>query len=155
MKSNKEISQPSETDKPSTLAWAKAKAKDFAAGWHRQPEENEHKVQAESSQDHAPSDTNLRSERQMSNKGQRDEIIHPESRLPNASGKEMEGKMLQLSQNTREMAKSLQERYEAAQQEAIHYGEQERGSATEIHLASQGETGSSKIDYRKDLSKLE
>ena len=150
MKSNKEISQPSETDKPSTLAWAKAKAKDFAAGWHRQPEENEHKVQAESSQDHAPSDTNLRSERQMSNKGQRDEIIHPESRLPNASGKEMEGKMLQLSQNTREMAKSLQERYEAAQQEAIHYGEQERGSATEIHLASQGETGSSKIDYRKD-----
>ena len=46
----------------------------------------------------------------------------------------MEGKMLQLGQNTREMEKSLQERYEAAKQEAILYGEQEI-AASEVTLA--------------------
>jgi hypothetical protein len=134
MESNKEISQPCETDKPSTSQRAKEKTKDFATGWHIQTEGNKHKVQAGSSQDHALSDTNPHSERQMSNEGQRDEIAHPESRLQNASRNEMEDKVLWLSQNTREMEKFLQERYESTKQESILYGEQEI-PASEVILA--------------------
>ncbi len=139
MGKNKEISQPSETDMPSVSQRAKEKTKDFATGWHIQTEENEHKVQAESSQDHAPSDTNPHSEGQMSNEGQRDEVTHPESRLRNASGNEIEGKVLWLGQNTREMEKFLQERYESAKQEAILYGEQEI-PASEANLAEHNES---------------
>jgi predicted nucleic acid-binding Zn-ribbon protein len=149
MKKNKEISQPSETDNPSASQRAKEKPKDFATGWHIQSKKNKHKVQAGSSQDHAPSDSNPHSEGQMSNEGQRDEIAHRESRLRNASGNEMEGKVLWLDQNMREMEKFLQERYKSAKQEAILYGEQEIGSSNEIHPTSQGET-SSKIDYLKN-----
>ncbi len=131
MERNKEISQPSASQR------AKEKTKDFATGWHIQTEENEQKVQAGSSQDHAPSDTNPHSEGQMSNEGQRDEIAHPESRLRNASENEMEeGKMLSLGQK---MAKFLRERYESAKQEAILYGEQEI-SASEVNLAEHNES---------------
>ena len=151
MESNKEISQPCETDKPATSARAKAKAKDFATGWHIQSKKNKLKVQAESSQDHAPSDTNPHSERQMSNEGQRSEIAHQESRLRNASGNEMEGKVLWLGQNTREMEKFLQERNEAAKQEAILYGEQQI-SASEVNLA---EHNKSVGNLENQTSKLE
>ncbi len=140
MEKNKKISQPSETDKPSASQRAKEKKKDFATGWHIQSKKNKQKVQAESSQeDHAPSDSNPHSERQMSNEGQPNEIAHPESRLRNASGNEMEGKkVLWLGQDTREMEKFLQERYESAKQEAILYGEQQI-SASEVNLAEHNE----------------
>ena len=134
MERNKKISQPSETDKPSASQRAKEKTKDFATGWNIKSEEKEHKVQAESSKDHAPSDTNPHSEGQMSNEGQRNEIAHPEYRLQNTSRNEIEDKVSCLGQNTREMKKFLQERYKSAKQEATLYDKQ-KIAASEVTLA--------------------
>jgi predicted nucleic acid-binding Zn-ribbon protein len=85
---SKKIDRSFETGISSDSQRAKVGNIDFATGWNTKPEKKEHEVQAESSKDHAPSDTNLPSKRQTSNEERRDEIAHPESGLWNASGNE-------------------------------------------------------------------
>ncbi len=74
-RSRKKINwQPLEMGMPSSASQeAKRKNIDFATGRNTKLEEREHKVQAENSQEHAPSDTNLLSKGQTSNEGQRDD----------------------------------------------------------------------------------
>ncbi len=73
-RSRKKINwQPLEMGMPSASQEAKRKNIDFATGRNTKLEEREHKVQAENSKEHAPSDTNLLSKGQTSNEGQRDD----------------------------------------------------------------------------------
>ena len=73
-RSRKKINwQPLEMGMPSASQEAKRKNIDFATGRNTKLEEREHKVQAENSKEHAPSDTNLLLKGQTSNEGQRDD----------------------------------------------------------------------------------